>query len=52
MPEIYFMFYLGEAHTMVSFETLKTESHIMYLQCVFSKGECYGMTFHVLYVLL
>ena len=23
MPEIYFMFYLGEAHTMVSFETLK-----------------------------
>ena len=53
MPEICFInvLFRGGSH-YVSFETLKTEKHIIYLSCVFSKGECYEMTFHVLYVLL
>ena len=42
------MFCLGEVHTMVSIETIKTESHITYLQFDFSKRECYGITFHLL----
>ena len=40
------MFCLGEVHTMVSIQTVKTESYMMYLQ-FFSKGECYVRIFHV-----
>ena len=35
MPEICFMFYLGEVHTMVSFETLKAKSHYISIICFF-----------------
>ena len=35
MTDIFFMFYLGEVHTMVRIETVKTESHIVSTICCF-----------------